>query len=75
MSNFWPNREAPKGFSIETLAKKYRQRLNKSKNSSLEININSPFMNSNPKDYTFLRSKESSIHWANRDFRDDYNVA
>ena len=75
MSNFWPNREAPKGFSIETLAKKYRQRLNKSMASSLENKTNSSFINTNPKDVTFLRSKESSRHWANRDFREDYNVA
>ncbi len=72
MKNFWPHRSKAKGFSIENLASKYREKISiisSNKTSTQfsddtniklisEVNINIPITSeSNPKG-----------HWANRDF-------
>ena len=75
MSSFWPNRDNPKGFSIETLAKKYRQKINNASNTTIQ-DLPDSLGGSNPKkNISRIHQKESLTHWANRDFREEYNVA
>ncbi len=81
MKNFWPPRPSAKGFSIERLALKYRERLSKKVSSS---NFSK---NESPKEITSnivkIENKEilksqiyaNSIHWANRDFSEYRDAA
>ena len=73
MSNFWPPRSTPIGFSIEGLAKKYRQKLSKvsyKKSETIEYNeqLNSQIISDKDVIRKDFNSKINSIHWANRDF-------
>ena len=72
MKNFWPRRSDAKGFSIENLARKYREKIysvsSKEKTNQLLDDMNS---RSTKEDYKFLSTSHLSIksgHWANRDF-------
>ncbi len=73
MNHFWPRRPSPKGFSIENLAKKYREKLTKvsyERNKEEAINILEDKTQIQGR-YTNLvenNSIMSNIHWANRDF-------
>ncbi len=76
MTYFWPPRHTPKGFSIESLAKKYREKISgvssqkskKKPSSSLkEVYQENRFLNKD------LNSE--NIHWANRDFSEYRRVA
>ena len=78
--NFWPPRSKPKGFSIETLARKYRQKLSSvsyeavatsSQNDNLEEVI-SPLKHIQEIN---IDPKTRSMHWANRDFSEYREVA
>ena len=67
LNNFWPQRPAVSGFSIEKLAKRCREKIYKNKNNidikSQENNFNNiDFLGSN------VTLSNSSTHWANRDF-------
>ena len=68
MKIFWPYRSKAKGFSIESLAAKYRE--NFSSLSSNEVfndeNVKSIKLDNNHIDKSFLNAKRG--HWANRDF-------
>ena len=74
MTQFWPRRPDPKGFSIERLAKGYREKISKNSNkkplSSFSdkkiITLKSKLIDRNTED--IKNSKEGYIHWANRDF-------
>ena len=79
MKNFWPRRSVAKGFSIESLARKYREKIS-SRSSDGDFNkIESD------KSLTSIRKEEKNIlnshhllrkgHWANRDFSEYRDVA
>tara|TARA_Y100001968_G_scaffold36481_1_gene27971 strand:+ start:714 stop:953 length:240 start_codon:yes stop_codon:yes gene_type:complete len=69
---FWPHRSDPKGFSIENLARKCREKIS---NVSSNANSNQLLDDSNlkyiDKDREYKGLAHLSIkrgHWANRDF-------
>ncbi len=72
MKNFWPNRSIAKGFSIENLASKYREKIS----SSPYINNSNQFLDDKNLKSIKDNSEEISVaelfikrdHWANRDF-------
>ena len=76
MSNYWPKRNDPKGFSIESLSKKYKARLRELSNIT---NIPIPNVGSTQEQNNFdkfsnslCNTKPSSKeinHWANRDYK------
>ena len=80
MNHFWPSRPNPEGFSIDKLARGYRDKISKfsyqkgneklnedlpKKNSLKSRLIDSKAFNSNP----------IPIHWANRDFEEYRDAA
>ena len=79
MKNFWPYRSAPIGFSIEGLARKYREKVS---GMSSETGLNGIVNASNP---NLERKWKKEIfrspcgigksHWANRDFSEYFDVA
>ena len=72
MKFFWPNREKAKGFSIENLSLKYREKTANS--SSIEIQNQSIIDNTLRSENKVINLIERSLtyrnenHWANRDF-------
>ena len=79
LKNFWPHRSDAKGFSIENLARKYREKISyNSPNETPKDSVNDSDLNSfNIKTKHIFRSDTSSnrVHWANRDFSEYRNVA
>ena len=79
MKNFWPHRSKAKGFSIENLARKYREKIssvssNKIPNQFLvESNLKSINEDNNQIVISHLYKKR--VHWANRDFSEYREVA
>ena len=61
MSNYWPPRSTPQGFSIEKLAHQYRMRIS-DKNHSID-NLSKSLNHS------------YNIHWANRSYDEYREVA
>ena len=82
MSRYWPRRPSPEGFSIERLAKKYREKL---ANNFAEDPIPPTEMQVTAEETRVLlrtntpdelkTSRVVSIHWANRDFKEYREVA
>ena len=73
MRNFWPPRASAKGFSIEHLALKYRERLSSVSSSNfikeeLPKDIKSNVIKIERKEILKSNLYTNSIHWANRDF-------
>ncbi len=72
MKNFWPHRSDAKGFSIENLARKYRERIsNASSSKNLSQLSNDKYLNSFNEFSRHISVAPLSIrrgHWANRDF-------
>tara|TARA_Y100001968_G_scaffold326035_1_gene368358 strand:+ start:826 stop:1065 length:240 start_codon:yes stop_codon:yes gene_type:complete len=72
LKNFWPHRANAKGFSIENLARKYREKISDiSFKKNLKELENDKNLNSLNKDSTHIIKSQISIkrvHWANRDF-------
>ena len=72
MKFFWPIREKAKGFSIENLSLKYREKTANS--SSIEIQNQSIIDNTLRSENKVINLVESPLtyrnenHWANRDF-------
>ena len=72
MKIFWPHRSSAKGFSIENLARKYREKIsevsfNRFSNQLLDdTNLQSSNKESEHKRLSHLPIKRG--HWANRDF-------
>ena len=72
MKNFWPRRSDVKGFSIESLARKYRESI-----SSISSDLSRNELNKD-KNLNFINHSEkqtlksdvlvNNVHWANRDF-------
>ena len=79
MKNFWPNRSVAKGFSIENIARKYREKI--SSTSSNEISnqlLDNRKLESNNKDMKYNLISNLSFkrgHWANRDFSEYRDIA
>tara|TARA_Y100001968_G_C19351136_1_gene714694 strand:+ start:410 stop:664 length:255 start_codon:yes stop_codon:yes gene_type:complete len=68
MSNYWPSRKNPEGFSIERLAKSYKERISGiNSNISIEKNYSQKYRANSLVEL-------SSCHWANRSF-DEYRIA
>ena len=79
MKNFWPHRSDAKGFSIENLARKYREKISSvSSNlnsSQLENNCNLDFQNEVTKKLSIASLSTNQVHWANRDFSEYKDAA
>ena len=80
MTEYWPRRDSPKGFSIENLTKQYKDKINLlSKGGMDSYLMKSPYSeHENIKSTNILTSKYTGIssiynHWANRDFREYIN--
>ncbi len=75
MSNFWPKRPEAKGFSIEKLAKTYRNRMSKKNTNELQSYPVLNFISDSKETKEELTQNCSlSKHWANRYF-DEYREA
>ena len=74
MKNFWPHRSKAKGFSIQNLARKYREKIsNSSSNQKISIELlddrnNVISMKEESKKSPTVNLSLKRIHWANRDF-------
>ena len=73
VKNFWPHRSNVKGFSIEKLARKYREEiLNGSSNKISNKLFDKSNLKSTREDDNHLpisyESAKREKHWANRDF-------
>ncbi len=77
--NYWPSRSTPKGFSIEKLAKSYRQKISgisigKIDNNEADVSegkdrdfqYNQHFS----KDLKEIKRSQPYSHWANRDYNE-----
>ncbi len=79
LKNFWPRRSDAKGFSIEKLARKYREKISGFSSSGIskqsEIKNNLKIVDQDRKEIhrSFLLVKRG--HWANRDFSEYREVA
>ncbi len=81
MNKFWPRRPTPKGFSIEKLAKGYREKISlqsyEKNESTFEEEVSIERQTPTLVEETGL-AKSHLIdlnHWANRDFGEYKNVA
>ena len=72
LKNFWPKRTNAKGFSIENLARKYREKISSSTtNKSLNELVKEKNLNTFHEDKQHTTEAAIPInrgHWANRDF-------
>ena len=79
MKNFWPHRSDAKGFSIENLARKYREKISDiSYKKTLKELVKDRNLNSfdeESKDIFKSQILEKKDHWANRDFSEYREVA
>ena len=76
MNQFWPNRPTPKGFSIEKLAKKYREKISSANGQDVEKNNYIGF--DRMKSSLSTNKTGSTIdfsHWANRSFEEYRDAA
>jgi len=72
VKNFWPHRSKAKGFSIEKLSRKYREKIssvssNESSNQFL-VNRNLRSINEYSNQMDIYDKSKRRGHWANRDF-------
>ena len=79
MKNFWPYRPSAKGFSIENLARKYREKISdislKQKSKELENSRNLNYLKRENKHFFESTLSAQKGHWANRDFSEYRDVA
>ena len=85
MTDYWPRRSAPNGFSIEKLAKSYRAKIsgipmNRHDSVADEISGNSLIKiksddNLKKKALEMNYQKRDFGHWANRDFNEYFDCA
>ena len=81
MNKFWPRRATPKGFSIEKLAKGYREKISlqsyEENESTFEEEVSIERQTPTLAEETGLANSPliDLNHWANRDFREYKNVA
>ena len=75
MNNFWPSRPTPEGFSIDKLAKGYREKISKFSNENKNEKLNHDLPKRNSLKSRLIETKTSDvnssyIHWANRNFEE-----
>jgi len=81
VKNFWPHRSKAKGFSIQSLARKYRLKISSPRSSSNEISnqliddMNLISMKEEGKKISIASLSIKRIHWANRDFSEYKDAA
>ncbi len=84
MTDYWPKRVAPEGFSIEKLAKSYRAKLSNvtsfkkkiSQEDSTEKVVSLDIANDPQGSLDNLKGFDGGlIHWANRDFIEYSDIA
>jgi len=76
LSNYWPKRSSPNGFSIEELAKQYREKISKlSLDNSSTVKEEKELAKSSDEQISLLRKSEKSCHWANRQFYEYLDAA
>ncbi len=85
MKNFWPKRPSPNGFSIENIARNYKERLKEKIQEDNQDHGKGQFAknvvgfeNSERLDKFVNVSKIKDIgkyHWANRDFNEYLDIA
>jgi len=72
VKNFWPHRSDPKGFSIQNLARKYREKISNSSSNQISNKLlddrNLISMKEEGKNISIDNLSIKRIHWANRDF-------
>tara|TARA_Y100001968_G_C19395282_1_gene737929 strand:+ start:931 stop:1167 length:237 start_codon:yes stop_codon:yes gene_type:complete len=77
VNHFWPKRNDPKGFSIEKLAKGYRDKLSKKKISNTN-DLSSGLANvvkfAENEHHNLSEIPENASHWANRYF-EEYRIS
>ena len=79
MKIFWPNRSKAKGFSIENIASRYREKISILSSSKIsnqleaDRNLKSIVEDSNHLEISNLSMKTG--HWANRDFSEYRDAA
>tara|TARA_Y100001968_G_scaffold218310_1_gene200978 strand:+ start:3852 stop:4076 length:225 start_codon:yes stop_codon:yes gene_type:complete len=74
LNHFWPHRPAPKGFSIDKLANKCREKIYKnSRTDSSESDIDVQVLHI--VEEKEINSSGSFIHWANRTFAEYQEAA
>tara|TARA_Y100001968_G_C18791848_1_gene451537 strand:- start:61 stop:333 length:273 start_codon:yes stop_codon:yes gene_type:complete len=76
---FWPQRSDARGFSIENLAKKYREKIARNssnkKTSPLLEDTNSTCTKEDKKNLELSNLSIKREHWANRDFSEYRDAA
>ncbi len=79
LKSFWPRRSEAKGFSIENLARRYRERISSTSSSeTLSELVDDRKLKSLEEVITNKQIPTSSlkrVHWANRDFSEYREVA
>ena len=72
MKTFWPHRSKAKGFSIQNLARKYREKISNSSSNQISNKLlddrNVVYMKEEIKKISRVNLSIKRIHWANRDF-------
>ena len=75
MVNYWPRRSSPEGFSIEKLAKNYRDKISKLSFESMKSTYKErKSFQTTEKINCFIRISDNR-HWANREFYEYYDVS
>ena len=69
-SNYWPKRSSPNGFSIQQLAKSYRNKISNIAFQSSKDDSPEPKTFSIPVTNIKLDPETNQGHWANRDFNE-----
>ena len=76
MNRYWPSRNSPEGFSIEKLARSYRDKLSQksqNNNESLSLVVRKDIEESNKEKASGVSIHEEYLgHWANRGFEEYY---
>ena len=80
MKYFWPRRSYAKGFSIENLSRKYRDKIknissNKNQNQLLDEGSLRPIKQDLNEIVIISSLSDNRGHWANRDFSEYRDVA
>ncbi len=72
MKVFWPHRSDPKGFSIQNLARKYREKFSSFSQSAISSQLlddkNLKSLRQDSQHFALSQISIQKGHWANRDF-------
>tara|TARA_Y100001968_G_scaffold310922_1_gene332347 strand:+ start:553 stop:795 length:243 start_codon:yes stop_codon:yes gene_type:complete len=80
LNHFWPSRPNPEGFSIDKLAKGYRDKISKFTHENVNENLKQDYPKKNNLksrliDNKVYNSNTINIHWANRSFEEYRDAA